>query len=143
VAGAVQVDLSAQTYDSREATIPPTNRSATSANRASASANASTYTDILITSPTNEQTYSGTGGQISVAVHVEPSVQPSDSIRLELDGLIVSEPNSTTTSFQLQDVARGAHSITASVVGSNGQVLKQSAAVTFHVQQTTTLRKKR
>jgi hypothetical protein len=143
VPGAVQVDLSVQTYDSRDATIPPTNRPITSSSRPSSNTDASAYSNIAITSPTNEQTFSGTGGQISVAVHVEPNIQAGDTIRLELDGLTVSQPNSTTTSFQLEDVARGAHSISASIVGSDGEVLKQSAAVTFYVQQTTVTRNKR
>ena len=143
VAGAVQVDLSVQTYDSREATIPPADRPSTPPTSSSSNAATSTYASIAITSPTNEETITGTGGQISVAVHVEPSVGAGDSIRLELDGLTVSESNSSATSFQLTDVGRGAHSISASIVGNNGQVVKQSAAVTFYVQQTSVLRKKK
>jgi hypothetical protein len=140
VAGAIQVDLSVQTYDSSEATIPAPSRRP---KQRPTQSSADDYQDITITSPMNEQTFTGTGGEVSVAVIVEPLVQSSDSVRLELDGLTVSEPNSKNTSFALKDVARGAHSLTASVVGRNGQVLKQSAPVTFLVQQTSTLHKKK
>jgi hypothetical protein len=103
----------------------------------------STYSSIEITSPADEQTITGTGGQISVVVSVEPRLQSGDSIRLELDGLRVSEPNSTASTFELKDVPRGAHSLSASVVARDGQVLKQSAPITFFVQQTSVLNKKK
>jgi hypothetical protein len=140
VSGAIQVDLSVQTYDSTEATIPATARRP---RQTSTQSSAADYQEVTITSPTHEQTFTGTGGDVSVAVNVEPRVQSSDSVRLELDGLTVSEPNSKTTSFALKDVARGAHSLTASVVGRNGQVLMQSTPVTFFMQQTSTIHKKK
>ena len=138
VLGAVQVDLSVQTYDASEATIPSTSRQP----RQSAPP-AARYEEVVITSPTNEQTITGVGGQISVSVAIEPAVESPDSVRLELDGLTVSESDSQSTTFELTDVARGAHSLTASVVNRNGKVLKQSAPVTFFVQQTSVVRKRK
>jgi Domain of unknown function (DUF4124) len=138
VPGAVQVDLqNVQTYDADEASIPAANRSTSSPSKAAASS----YQSIAISSPAHEQTFSGTGGQVSVSVQVSPGVQPGDSVRLTLDGQEVSEPNSSATSFELKDVARGAHTLSASVVSRSGQVVIQSAPITFFVQQTSALRK--
>jgi len=138
VPGAIQIDLSVQTYDAAEATIPVANRVAKSPNKAAAG----TYLNIEISQPANEQTITGTGGQVSVGVRIEPGMQPGDSVRLDLDGQRVSEPNSAATNFELKEVARGTHTLSASVVTSDGRVAIQSAPITFFMFQQTALRKK-
>ena len=130
--GAVRVDLNAQTYDADEAKIPETNRPVKPQPRAAAAA---VYERIEISNPVNEETISGTGGLVSVAVRVEPGVQPGHSLRLDLDGQRVSELNSAGSSFQLEDVPRGAHTLSASVVARDGSVVIQSAAITFFMLQ--------
>jgi hypothetical protein len=139
VPGAVQVDLlSPQTYDADQATIPAANRTA----KTSSEAAASSYAGIAITAPTNEETLAGTGGQVSISVQVEPGLQAGDSLRITMDGQTVSQPDSTATTLLLNDVARGAHTLTASVVGPDGRPLIQSSTITFFMQQQSALRKR-
>jgi Domain of unknown function (DUF4124) len=133
VPGAVQVDLlNVQTYDADEATIPAANRPT----KTTAKAAAATYQSIQISSPVNEHTFTGTGGQVSVSVQVNPALQSGDSVHLTMDGQAVSTPNSVATSFALKDVSRGAHTLVASVLSRDGQTLIQSTTVTFFIQQT-------
>jgi Domain of unknown function (DUF4124) len=138
--GAVRVDLNVQTYDAKESKIP-SNRPITPQD--SKTPVVPTYQKIEILKPVNEETFIGTGGLVSVSVQVDPGVQTGHSLRLELDGQRVSEPNSTATEFQLKEVPRGAHTLLASIVTRDGQVMIQSTAVTFFVQQQTITRPKK
>jgi Domain of unknown function (DUF4124) len=134
--GAVAVDLSAQTYSAEEANVPYTPRPSKAAVNAA-------YQDIQIVQPANGETLSGTGGEVSVTVQIQPALQGGDSVRLELDGNTVSEPDSPATTFQLFDVSRGAHTLVAQVVSPQGTTLLQSPSVTFYVQQTSLLQPNR
>jgi len=129
--GAVRVDLNVQTYDSAAATIPPGARP-TQPKPAAAPV---PYQLIEIWKPGNDQAIVGSGGEVSVAVRVEPEVQAGHSLRLELNGARVSEPSSTATTFELKNIPRGTHTLAASVVTGAGQTLIQATPVTFHVLQ--------
>lgn len=137
VPGAVEVKVSAQVYDASEATIPETARPPAR----SQSTQQPEYTSLEITSPSNEQTIVGTGGVVSVSVSVVPGMRSGHTLQVQLDGQVVSQPESRATSLELTNVTRGAHTLTASIVSIDGQVLMRSAPVTFFVQQPTVRRK--
>jgi hypothetical protein len=139
VPGAVQVDLlNVQTYSSDDATIPATDRQSKVRGNA-----ASSYATLAISAPADEETIIGTVGQVRVSVQVQPELQQGHSIRLTMDGQVVSQPNSADTSFELQEVTRGAHTLVASVISHDGQMQIQSAPVTFYIQQPSTQDNKR
>lgn len=131
VPGAVEIKVSAQVYDASEATIPETDRTPARPQ----STQQPEYTSVEITSPTNEQTIVGTGGAVSVSIAVVPGMRSGHTLQVQMDGQVVSQPESRATSLQLTNVARGAHTLTASIVSIDGQVLMRSAPVTFFVQQ--------
>lgn len=137
VAGAVEVNVNAQTYDADESQIPETTRSSTQPQRTQQAA----YASIEIVSPTNEQTIVGTGGAVSVSVNVNPRMSYGHTLQIHMDGQLVSQPESNATSLQLTNVPRGAHTLTASIATSDGQVLIRSSPVTFFVQQPSVLRR--
>lgn len=138
VPGAIEVNINAQTYDASEAGSPPQSGSTPSSAQQSQQA---AYTSIEIIAPTNEQTIVGTGGAVTVSVSVAPGVRYGHALQVHMDGQLVSPPESTATSVQLSNVARGAHTVTASVVTPDGRVLIRSAPITFFVQQPTVLRR--
>lgn len=134
VPGAVRIDLNVQTYQSSEAAIAPTSRSAPQQTPAKAPV---AYNVIEIWKPADDQAIIATGGQVSVSVRVEPDVQAGHSLRLELDGVRVSEPDSRTTAFDLKEIPRGTHTLSASIVNRTGETLAVSTPVKFHVIQPT------
>jgi hypothetical protein len=130
IPGAVPVDIKLQTYSSDEATVPTTPRPTATP---SATPPAQQYELIEVWKPENDLAITGTGGQLSVSVRVLPRVFPGHSVRLELDGVRVSEPNSQATDFELTEIARGTHTLSASIVTRDGQTLIQGTPVTFHM----------
>jgi hypothetical protein len=130
--GAVRVDLHSQTF------APPDTPSSTAPSRAQRSnpSEQKTYQNLEIWKPAAGETYPNAGGQVEVRLRLEPALQPSDTLAIYLDGKRVEEADNSLD-FTLTDVARGAHSLTATVTdGTTGKVLIQSPAVSFFVQQT-------
>ena len=138
VPGAVKINLqNAQTYKADDAAIPESTQPPPRPSTAP-----TPYVSIGISAPTNEQTFTGTGGQVSVSVQLEPGLQAGDSVQLMMNGQVVSEPSSSATSFELKDVPRGTHTLLASVIGRDGQIVIQSPPVTFFMRQQSVLQKR-
>ncbi|MEX6503894.1 DUF4124 domain-containing protein [Pseudomonas zhanjiangensis] len=72
-------------------------------------------------------------GDFSVAVQLDPPLSPSHRLRLLLDGQPYDQP-STSTLRQLENIARGEHSLAVEVL-SGGKSVQQSEAITFTVQR--------
>jgi len=89
------------------------------------------YSRVAITSPDNDAAVRENTGNITVTVDVEPGLQKQDKLQLHMDGKIVGSGDST--SFSLQNVDRGTHTLQAVVVDSSGKTLASSASVTFHL----------
>ncbi|HTE43041.1 MAG TPA: DUF4124 domain-containing protein [Steroidobacteraceae bacterium] len=139
--GAKRIDLNTvQTYDAQEAAIPPSTSSTSDAPAKAAPRAPIAYELVEIQKPVQDQSIIATGGQVQIAVRIEPGVQAGHRVKIEMDGKVISQPDSAATALDLTEVPRGAHTLTASVVTTTGEVLKQSDAVTFHVIQPTTRR---
>ncbi|HKE97225.1 MAG TPA: hypothetical protein VKB34_23140 [Povalibacter sp.] len=93
------------------------------------------YRNFEIWKPASEESIINTGGQVTVNVRIDPSLQMGHSIYLYLDGRPLNGFPSDTTSFNLTDVSRGTHSVMAAVVDSVGTRLQETASVTFFVRQ--------
>ena len=137
VPGAQRVDISIQTYESEQATIPSTSRPTPRPGEPI------TYDAVTITEPANEQTFVNVEGAINVSVTVEPELRSGHSIRFEIDGRTVSPPESAASTLELKDVPRGEHTVRASIIDRTGKVLAQSQPVTFFVQQASVLNRPR
>jgi len=84
--------------------------------------------------PANDESIWVNNGDVTVSTIVEPSLdaERGDKILLQLDGEAVSEPRSSTT-FQLNNLSRGTHTLNALVVDSSGATLTSTGSVTFHL----------
>jgi hypothetical protein len=91
------------------------------------------YTSFAVTSPAAEETLWNIAGNLNVSLTLEPALMPGHRIRVYLDG---EETMVTGTSFQLEEVFRGAHNIQAEVVDATGRMLIRSQPIRFYVQQT-------
>lgn len=88
---------------------------------------------ITISRPAAEETvrFSETG--MAVSVSVKPALDKGEQVIIRLDGSEVARGEST--SFTLQDVYRGTHMLSATLVDSNGSVISESSPITFYMRQ--------
>ncbi len=89
---------------------------------------------IRIVAPANDESIWVNNGDVTVSLIVEPSLdtERGDQVILRLDGEAVSEPRNSTT-FQLNNLSRGTHTLNAEVVDGNGATLTSTGTVTFHL----------
>jgi hypothetical protein len=92
------------------------------------------YESLTITSPDAEETLWNIEGVLKVALDLKPGLDPGHQVRVYFDG----EPQMVSgTSFQLQEVWRGAHNLQAEVLDAAGNVKIRSQPRRFYVQQNT------
>jgi hypothetical protein len=89
---------------------------------------------ISITSPEQNQSIWTGGGVLTASVSVQPelNVNRADKVQFKLDGKKVGEPQ-TGLSYTFQNIERGSHILTVSVVNKKGKVIKASKSVLFHM----------
>lgn len=92
---------------------------------------------ISITAPASDETIHSNTGDVSVAVAVTPGLARGESIVIRLDGDEVARGASQTAA--LAGVVRGTHTLQASLIDAQGNVLAQSGEVTFHMWQASRL----
>ena len=90
-----------------------------------------------IESPANEQTFRSAEGQVSVNLSLNPSLQEGHKIRFIVDGKTMEE-ELQLTQILLQNVTLGSHTLQAQVVDSDGNAIKSTAIVRFHLRQLAT-----
>lgn len=91
------------------------------------------YATLLIASPAGEAEVRANDGNVTVSIRSEPALATDlgHAIRLRLDGREVAEGGDMQ--FLLQNLERGPHTVQAEIVTREGQVLKTSPLVRFHV----------
>ena len=94
------------------------------------------YESLAIISPTQEETIWNTGGKVTVSLNLQPGLKAGHSIRLYMDGQLLTDLPSRSSSLQLSDVYRGEHQIQAEVQNKQGQVQITASPVKFFYQQT-------
>lgn len=92
---------------------------------------------LRIIAPANDESIWVNNGNVTVSLVVEPGLnaERGDQIIVRLNGSPVEGPQASTT-FQLNNINRGSHTLTAAVVDNTGATLTNSAAVTFHLHRT-------
>ena len=92
------------------------------------------YESLSIASPVAEETLWNIAGVLNVSLDLQPALQPGHQIRVYFDG----EPMTTvsSTSFQLDEVWRGAHNLQVEVLDQRGNMMIRSQPNRFYVQQT-------
>ncbi len=94
------------------------------------------YTSLAITQPASGETMINTGGRLSVSVQIEPALQAGHTLTVLLNGQPIPGVSPGATQFELKDIPRGEHQLTAVVQDARGQRVQESAAVRFFVRQT-------
>lgn len=140
--GAERIYLPQSRTTPRPTNTPPAASSRTNAASAAASSASTTdaaepetpfsYESITIASPGEEETLWNIEGVLSVTVTVQPALQDGHRLRAYFDG----RPQDVSgTSFQLQEVWRGAHNLQVEVLDQTGQLMIRSLPNRFYVQQ--------
>ena len=92
------------------------------------------YEAIDIVSPTEEETLWNIEGVLNVSVSLTPAIQPGHQMRAYHNG---ASQMVSGTSFQLQEVWRGEHTLQVEVLDGTGKLLIRSQPRRFFVQQNT------
>jgi hypothetical protein len=98
------------------------------------------YTQISIVEPANDQVIYSNERIVSVDIEIEPVLQTQlgHSLVILLDGIPVEAPTNEPR-VTLNEVDRGTHTLTAEIRDADGHELIQSAPVTFHLMQHSSL----
>lgn len=95
------------------------------------------YTEFSIDAPQPDQSFFGQ--DVNVRLHMEPALKPGHLISLYLNGKLVEGQPPKSTQFTLTGLARGAYTLTASVMDASSGESMNSAPVTFFVHQASLL----
>lgn len=93
-----------------------------------------TYQRLAIEAPANDAAVRDNAGNVAVLVALEPALarEQGHSLSLLLDGNPVAPPGGSTQ-FTLPAVDRGSHTLEAVVHDAQGNVIRRSAPVVFHL----------
>lgn len=114
-----------QTY--KGGTVPPLNKFGKSSVKGVGNA-----AQILVVTPSRDETFRGGERVVPVAVQVTPQLAEGQKLIYLLDGTPASPPT-TDTAFALTGVDRGSHVVSVSLVDASGEVIANSPGVQFHM----------
>lgn len=97
---------------------------------------AAPYTAAAIARPGPEETVRNAPGDVSVSVALDPPLRSGHRIQLYLDEKPIGEPV-PNTEFSLRNVDRGAHTVSAEILDSGGEVLTRTGGQTFYLHRPT------
>jgi hypothetical protein len=95
------------------------------------------YKIFEIKSPANESTIQNQP-TIPVEFKIEPNMLPGDKIQMYLDGKPAGTPAGTPYQ-ELGIVERGTHTISASIINGQGQVIKTASQITIYVHRNSSI----
>jgi len=85
------------------------------------------YKTFLVSNPADGAGLRSNNGNVSISLTLQPPLRPNHSIIITLDGKEVS--NGPSSNISLQNIERGTHSISASVIdGSGTQMISTSSS---------------
>ena len=86
---------------------------------------------ISIASPAPDETIRDAEGNLSITVNAD--LQPGQGLIFYLDGSAANPQPTPSTAFLYTGVERGEHTVSAALVGGNGEELARTEAVTIHM----------
>jgi Domain of unknown function (DUF4124) len=92
------------------------------------------YESLQVASPGPEETLWNIESVLNVSLAVKPAIQPGHQVRVYFDGNAELMPG---TSFQIEEVYRGVHTIQAEIIDATGKLMIRSRSNRFYVQQNT------
>ena len=96
------------------------------------------YQKIAITSPSNEQSFQNQA-TIAVQLALEPDLAKGHTLQVFIDGKAAGQASDKTT-WELQGVERGEHTLHASVYSARGKEIKTSPSITFYMHRHSALK---
>ncbi len=93
------------------------------------------YNQLSITSPSNGSLLRDNSGNVTVALKMEPSLNPAHSIKIVLDGNEQSALTGKSPTLSFANLAPGPHKAQAFIVNQEGVVLIQSGTVSFFLKR--------
>lgn len=96
------------------------------------------YNIVAISSPTPDQAFFG-DDPIAVALALDPSLKPGDTVTWHLNGKQLDDQGTNTTQFTLPHLDRGTYAIAATVTDAQSGQAQSSPSVTFFVRQPSAL----
>jgi hypothetical protein len=127
----IQLNVSPPSQPQVESTLP----AYTDAQESESQPAQAIYT-LAIDQPQYDQTIINTGGVVTVSLQLSPALRNGHVISVLLDGEPVADFPVTGLNHTLSDVPRGTHQLQAVIRDTRGTLVQQSAAVSFHVRQT-------
>ena len=92
------------------------------------------YTGFSITSPTSDQGVRANDGNVTVHLSLQPALQSGHMIVLNVDGEDGKSINSSSgLMVELNNLSRGQHTVMATVIDEDGNILIKTEPVTFQV----------
>jgi hypothetical protein len=89
------------------------------------------YQSLSIISPANDTAINTGSGNVQVVVQSKPQLRRGDSFVLDLDGAAISTQRETT--FNLNAIDRGTHTLSIRIINQNQQTLKIAiSTMTIH-----------
>lgn len=89
---------------------------------------------IVIMNPVNGQTLHNNQRTITVEVNVSPALKPGFFLQPMLDGALHGAAV-TSSHFTISELHRGEHTLSVTVIDSNGNILTRSAGITLYVKR--------
>ena len=95
---------------------------------------------LQIVSPEDDKTIRANDGNLTVNIQIRPALSQKrgDMIQLRMDDRPYGLPNAGL-SFNLANIDRGTHTLSAVVMNAKGEELAQSAVIKFHLQRNSVL----
>jgi hypothetical protein len=93
------------------------------------------YSAFAITSPTDQQTFQNQR-QIPIVLKIDPPLQKGDRIQLYVDGAAYGAALESTQ-LQVEQLNRGSHTLSASLIDSKRNLLKETPSITIFIQYAT------
>jgi hypothetical protein len=89
---------------------------------------------LTIESPAKDQVFFA-DDIVPIRLHLEPPLQPNQSITWHLNGELLNDQAPGATNFVLQSLPRGAYTIAATVTDSDSGQSQSTDSITFYVRQ--------
>jgi hypothetical protein len=92
------------------------------------------YATFSIVQPDDNETIRNDEGTVQVGISLSPGLAEGHVIHLYVDGTKL-DSDIKQTQLVLQQLSRGTHSLQAKIVNAEGESLKDSNSITFHLRQ--------
>jgi hypothetical protein len=97
------------------------------------------YEKLAIVAPANDEAVRSNVGDVSIRAQLAPGLQREHTLELVLDGNVAARSSDGSGVFNLTNVHRGTHVVSARVVDRDGRVLIESPSSKFHMLQASAL----